>query len=514
MLAPEFIETLRSASRLQKQMAAEPHASMTRPATGGLCAAVCVVVLISMLATAALAGAKGPVVWGGATQVDSSPITAIACPAASLCVGVDGAGNVLSSTNPEGSAESWRIANIDPPNALSGLSCPSLSLCVAVDGAGNAATSTDPAGGRAAWAIDRIDPSINDRNSFSFEPNLLQGVSCPLASLCVAVDDVGNAISSTTPTAGSAAWHLAHADNGIAYECYHYNETGPDCQPGFLGVSCPSVSLCVGVDWSANVLSTTAPSQAGTWSGASPYSASDEHLWGVTCPSLDFCATVNGYDGQVTTWSPRRPFAPKTSTSFVDAALFDVWCRSRSLCFTAGSSSAQRNVLFASTAPAGGRASWRITNIDPAGITSLACVSDSVCVAGDSTGHILIGRTTTSVRAALQRQLEASIRQAKTGVLVRTGGYRVRLTTPVAGSLRLSWYQPNRRHPSERVLVATAHLRLARGGTRTTRLTLTRQGRQLLATSANHRLIATADLVATDATRITAQVPFHLRTPR
>jgi hypothetical protein len=171
-------------------------------------------------------------------------------------------------------------------------------------------------------------------------------------------------------------------------------------------------------------------------------------------------------------------------------------------------------VLFASTAPAGGRASWRITNIDPAGITSLACVSDSVCVAGDSTGHILIGRTTTSVRAALQRQLEASIRQAKTGVLVRTGGYRVRLTTPVAGSLRLSWYQPNRRHPSERVLVATAHLRLARGGTRTTRLTLTRQGRQLLATSANHRLIATADLVATDATRITAQVPFHLRTPR
>ena len=410
---PEFIETFRSASRLQRQMAAEPRVLMTPRATGGLCASVCLVALIAMLATAALAGAKGPVVWSGATQVDSSPITALACPAASLCVGVDGAGNVLSSTNPEGSAESWRVANIDTPNALSGLSCPSLSLCVAVDGAGNAATSTDPAGGRAAWAIDRIDPSINDPNSFSSEPNLLQGVSCPDVSLCVAVDDVGNAISSTTPTAGSEAWQLAHADNGIAYECYHYNETGPDCQPGFLGVSCPSVSLCVGVDWSGNVLSTTAPSEAGTWSGASPYLASDEHLWGVSCPSLDFCATVNGYDGQVTTWSPHRPFAPKTSTSFVDAALFDVWCRSRSLCFTAGASSTQHNVLFASTAPAGGRVSWRITNMDPAGITSLACVSDSVCVAGDSTGHIVIGRTTASVRGQLQRQLEGSIRQAK-----------------------------------------------------------------------------------------------------
>jgi hypothetical protein len=175
---------------LQRQMAAEPRVLMTPPATGWLRAAVCLVVLIAMLATAALAGAKGPVVWGGATQVDSSPITALACPAASLCVGVDGAGNVLSSTNPEGSAESWRTANIDTPNALSDVSCPSLSLCVAVDGAGNAATSTDPAGGRAAWTIDRIDPSINDPNSFSFEPNLLQGVSCPVVSLCVAVDDV------------------------------------------------------------------------------------------------------------------------------------------------------------------------------------------------------------------------------------------------------------------------------------------------------------------------------------
>ena len=89
-----------------------------------------------------------------------------------------------------------------------------------------------------------------------------------------------------------------------------------------------------------------------------------------------------------------------------------------SLCFAGGASSTQHNVLFASTAPAGGRASWRITNIDPAGVTSLACVSDSVCVAGDSTGHILIGRTTASVRGQLQRQLEGSIRQAKTAVLV------------------------------------------------------------------------------------------------
>jgi hypothetical protein len=37
---------------------------MTWPATGGLCAAASLVVLIAMLATAALAGAKGPVAVG------------------------------------------------------------------------------------------------------------------------------------------------------------------------------------------------------------------------------------------------------------------------------------------------------------------------------------------------------------------------------------------------------------------------------------------------------------------
>jgi hypothetical protein len=383
-----------------------------------------------------------------------------------------------------------------------------------VDGAGNAATSMDPGGGESAWTVKPIDPTFNDPNSFSFEPDLLQGVSCPVVSLCVAVDDAGNAISSTTPTDGPASWKLTHADDGIAYECYHYGETGPDCQPGFLGVACPSVSLCVGVDWSANILTTTEPTQAVAWSGASPNSASDQHLWGVACPSVDFCATVNGYGAQLMTWSPRRASAPGKSTSFGDTALFDVWCRSRSLCFMAGVSPTQHNVLFASTAPAGGRASWRITNNDPAGITSLACASDSVCVAGDSHGNFLIGRTAASVRHQLQRQLAASLRQVRLAVLRRTGGYRVRLTTQVAGRLRLSWYEPaitgNRRHAGRRSLVAVARLRFARPGTRTTELRLTRQGRRILATSTNQHLTASLALISTDSTAITAQMPFRI----
>ena len=36
--------------------------------------------------------------------------------------------------------------------------------------------------------------------------NTLQAVSCPSATLCVAVDNDGNAITSTNPTGGAGAW--------------------------------------------------------------------------------------------------------------------------------------------------------------------------------------------------------------------------------------------------------------------------------------------------------------------
>ncbi len=52
-----------------------------------------------------------------------------------------------------------------------------------------------------------IDPS----DPFSI-PTYLLDVSCPSATLCVAVDSSGNVVTSTNPTGGAAAWHIAHVD--------------------------------------------------------------------------------------------------------------------------------------------------------------------------------------------------------------------------------------------------------------------------------------------------------------
>ena len=80
----------------------------------------------------------------GAHQIDS-----LTCPASTLCVAGDDAGNIITSTNPVGGPPAWTVANVDGGSFIQALSCPSVSLCVAADGAFRVLVSTNPAG--AAW---------------------------------------------------------------------------------------------------------------------------------------------------------------------------------------------------------------------------------------------------------------------------------------------------------------------------------------------------------------------------
>jgi hypothetical protein len=68
------------------------------------------------------------------------------------------------------------------------VSCASESLCVAVDAAGNVLSSTDPSGGSAAWSVLPVDAG-----------HAFTSVSCTPAAtgLCVAVDNTGYAVAST-----------------------------------------------------------------------------------------------------------------------------------------------------------------------------------------------------------------------------------------------------------------------------------------------------------------------------
>jgi hypothetical protein len=55
---------------------------------------------------------------------------------------VDRSGNAITSTGPTGGSGAWTVTSMDGSNSLAGVSCPSNSLCVAVDGVGNVITGT------------------------------------------------------------------------------------------------------------------------------------------------------------------------------------------------------------------------------------------------------------------------------------------------------------------------------------------------------------------------------------
>src|SRR5690349_11451612 len=117
-------------------------------------------------------------------------------------------GSPIASPSPTTGPLTWSAPQrIDhqPPfagNRLEGISCPSGGLCVATDQLGNVVTSRDPIGGAAAWTVIHVDPTKDPTS----EAANLSAVSCPNSGLCVAVDYSGNVVTSTTPTGGAAAW--------------------------------------------------------------------------------------------------------------------------------------------------------------------------------------------------------------------------------------------------------------------------------------------------------------------
>jgi hypothetical protein len=134
-------------------------------------------------------------------QVDpGNAINGIACPSLTLCVAVDDAGNVVTSTDPSGGAAAWSVASIDAGRSLNAVSCSSVSQCVAVDDAGNELNSINPAGGATAWTGARIGvPSGTPLGGPAIYP--LEAISCPAEAMCIAVDGAGNAyVGRPTPS--------------------------------------------------------------------------------------------------------------------------------------------------------------------------------------------------------------------------------------------------------------------------------------------------------------------------
>jgi hypothetical protein len=235
-------------------------------------------------------------------------------------------------------------------NLFEDIACPSAQLCVAVDDVGNVVTSTDPSGGAGAWKAVTIDA-----------PHRLISVACASPQLCVTADDNGDVLTSHDPAGGARAWRRTHA--GL------HGDSDPK-------VVCPSAQLCMAVDQLGEAY---APATSGArWQRAR---VGPSGLDDVACPSAQLCVAV-GLDGLAVT-----SVAPGASRSAWRSAPIDppnelrtVSCPSPALC-VAGD---EDGGMLVSTSPTGGTAAWTRLQLVPAGrfdpIGDVACPSPALCI--------------------------------------------------------------------------------------------------------------------------------------
>jgi len=263
--------------------------------------------------------------WSVASLAGHDPVDAISCPSATLCVAADQAG-VAVSTNPTGGASTWIQTNLESPTAFwTGVSCPSLTLCVAV-GKSVIATSANPSGG--IWTV------AASPNDVDFpKPDPLSSVSCPTPLFCVAVGALGMAYVSTNPTSGTKSWKGTKTDFFTAQIC----QVCANAANSLVGISCPTPALCIAIDPIGDVITSTDPAApapvwtitavnaewiplkfvtclsstfcfAGTHFSSAPstgtwMNAGYQYASAVACPSVSTCVAVSGSDVTVGTFN-------------------------------------------------------------------------------------------------------------------------------------------------------------------------------------------------------------------
>ncbi len=356
--------------------------------------------------------------------------TGVSCASASLCVAVTNEGNAYVSTQPT-VGSSWTVDKIDSKLAGAGgdgsaaVSCVVPAVCAAVDSSGDAIVSGDGSGGAGAWTPYQALPPTRAVN-----PAPLQAVSCATTSLCVAGDNRGDVIASGRPAAGGHAWRTRRIGRRRPGTTRGYPLAAISCAPPsfcaaadtagdvfttgrapsgswqsatvdphspLVSLSCPSPRLCVGVNATQAVVSTTPVGPGRAWHRATidsqpaDFYGDTTSLTAVSCASPALCAAVDSGTGLVggdalTTTDPNGG-SPRWRSRVIDYrddefnSLNDVSCTGGSFCVAVDDQG------FAATTTDPGSGHWRFTKlVDDDGLVSVSCGARSLCVAVDSTG--------------------------------------------------------------------------------------------------------------------------------
>lgn len=310
-------------------------------------------------------------------------LAALACPSAGLCVAVTDGGGLLSSTNPTGPASAWRLTAGVPydipgveADATFAVACPTTSLCVAANGnEGTLMVTTDPAGG--SWQPEQVvDPASGcELGEPSPCAQQITALACPSATACVAVDDDGNALSSTDPAGGASTWHPV--------------ATQLDPIPGAIDalnqLACASASLCVAADTEHDAVAASLDPTAAdaTWT-ARQVTTGFGFLLGLACPTTTLCVGSRGTGPLVVSSDPGAGIWRTLRIGLLNGG--PVSCVGSGFCAVAGG-----GAMAVSGSPAAGAAAWSHEPVSDVSITALACPTRTLCVAGDIRGGISTG---------------------------------------------------------------------------------------------------------------------------
>jgi hypothetical protein len=230
---------------------------------------------------------------------------------------------------------------------LTGLSCPLPSVCYAIDSAGRVLSDTKPG----PWQVDKTDGA-----------GALTAISCATTQFCLALDHSGNAVLLLGGTWG--------------------NPVFVDAREGtFTAASCPSSSFCMTTDSGGNAFVYT----PGGWH---PFTVDSRGhaLTSVSCVGPDFCVAV-GSGGSSFTYNGSSWSGPVKVGDGLP--LVGVSCASQGFCM-AVDDRGHAGVL------AGGH--WKTGE---AGITAaaVACPADGFCMATGKDGGAVLYHSGSWARA-------------------------------------------------------------------------------------------------------------------
>lgn len=311
-----------------------------------------------------VAGAESPLSWAPGVRVDHDPpfalsvgVDGIACPSEGLCVAVDKAGDVLSSSGPLQGRAGWSKVNLG--RYLTAVSCPTTSLCVAAGLEGEVFTSTQPAAGAAGW----VEAHLREPGAEEW----VSGISCPSTGLCVAVDNLGEVLVSSDPTGAAATWHATKLATGLR------------------DVSCAAGGLCVAVGGEGEVFSLSDPAGgAGAWVKSTIASGSTQ-LVSVSCPSRSLCLSGDNSGELYVSGDPAGGSGAWHARGLAGGeAISSISCAGEALCLAA----AEGKVLYSSDP--GDLAAWAAAPIATgnASLESAACASAQLCLVGGGNGEL------------------------------------------------------------------------------------------------------------------------------